>query len=142
MSLQVDQLKKALLNLYPKHTAALANALERRMNDRTSGMQKALADREKKEAADIEAILTELKKTIEDKLDDPELEQQYLFEDWADDERQQLERNMNALRERVRQIPEEIKRETASVRARFANPQPRMFPVAVTFLVPERLRKG
>jgi len=134
-------MKKALLDLYPKHTESLAKAIEARMKDRTSGLQKALADREKKEAADIEAILTELKKTIEDKLDDPELKQQYLFEDWADDERQQLERNMNALRERVRQIPEEIKRETASVRARFANPQPRMFPVAVTFLVPERMAR-
>jgi len=129
------------LKLYPKHTAALAKALEARMKDRTSGLQKALAEREKKEAADIEAILTELKRTIEDKLDDPEL-QQMTFEGWEDPEREQLERNMNALRERVRQIPEEIKRETASVRARFANPQPRMFPVAVTFLVPERLRKG
>jgi superfamily II DNA/RNA helicase len=135
-------MKKALLKLCPKHTAALAKALEARMKDRTSGLEKALADREKKEAADIEAILTELKQTIEDKLDDPDLQQKYLFEDWADEERQQLERNMNALRERVHQIPEEIKRETASVRARFANPQPRMFPVAVTFLVPERLRQG
>jgi len=134
-------MKKVLLKLYPKHTAALAKALEARMKDRTSGLQKALAEREKKEAADIEAILTELKRTIEDKIDDPEL-RQMTFEGWEDPEREQLERNMNALRERVRQIPEEIKRETASVRARFANPQPRMFPVAVTFLVPERLARG
>jgi hypothetical protein len=57
----------------------------------------------------------------------------------GDEERQQLERNMNALRERVRQALQQIKRETVSIRARFANPQPRMFPVAVTFLMPERL---
>jgi gas vesicle protein len=105
-------------------------------------LQKALAEREKKEVADIEAVLNELKKTIEDKLGDPELQQQYLLEDWADEERQQLERNMNALQERVKQIPEEIKRETVSIRRRFENPQARMFPVAVTFLVPERMRKG
>jgi len=135
------EMKQALLNLYPKHAEALAKALEARMKDRTSGLQKALADREKKEIADIEAILTELKKTIEDKLDDPEL-QQMTFEGWEDPEREQLERNMDSLRERVRQIPEEIKRETESIRARFANPEPRMFPVAVTFLVPERMRRG
>jgi len=134
--------KKSLLDLYPKHTDALAKVLESRMRDRTSGLQKALAEREKKEVADIEAVLNELKKTIEDKLGDPELQQQYLLDDWQDEERQQLERNMNALRERVRQIPEEIKRETVSIRRRFENPQARMFPVAVTFLVPERLRKG
>ena len=52
--------------------------------------------------------------------------------------REQLERNMDALRAKVRSIPEEIARETAAIRARFADPQPRMFPVAVTFLVPRR----
>ncbi len=31
-----------------------------------------------------------------------------------------------------------IEAEQAAIRARFADPQPRMFPVAVTFLVPER----
>ena len=40
---------------------------------------------------------------------------------------------------RVREIPGEIERETAAIRARFADPQARMFPVAVTFLVPERM---
>ena len=86
------------------------------MNDRTSGLQKALAERADKEAADIRAILTELQRTIQDKLDDPEL-QQMTFEGWADDERHQLERNMNALRVRVREIPGEIKRETDGCQA-------------------------
>ena len=64
------------------------------------------------------------------------------FADWVDEERQQLERNMNALRARVREIPAEIQRETAAIKARFEDPQPRMFPVAVTFLVPERMARG
>ena len=134
-------MKKTLLGLYPKHADALRAALEARMNDRTSGLQKALAERAAKEVDDIQAILTELKRTIEDKLDDPEL-QQMTFEGWADDERLQLERNMNALRVRVREIPGEIERETEAIQRRFADPQPRMFPVSVTFLVPERLARG
>ena len=40
------------------------------------------------------------------------------------------------------QIPGEIEKETAAIKARFADPQPRMFPVAVTFLVPERMARG
>jgi len=48
---------------------------------------------------------------------------------------------MNALRARVQEIPDEIQRETAAIKSRFADPQPRMFPVAVTFLVPERLAR-
>jgi hypothetical protein len=30
----------------------------------------------------------------------------------------------------------------ARIRARFADPQPRLFPVAVTFLVPEKHARG
>ena len=40
---------------------------------------------------------------------------------------------------RMAQIPGEIEQETAQIRARYADPQPRLFPVAVTFLVPARL---
>jgi hypothetical protein len=134
-------MKESLLGLYPKHADALRAALEARMNDRTSGLQKALGERLEKEVGDIQAILTELKRTIEDKLDDPELKQM-TFEGWADEEQQQLECNMTALRARVLEIPGEIERETEAIKRRFANPQPRIFPVSVTFLVPERLVRG
>ena len=80
-------------------------------------------------------------RTIEDKLDDPELKQ-ITFEGWVDEERHQLERNMTALRARVREISDEIEKETKAIKRRFADPQPRMLPVSVTFLVPERLQKG
>ncbi len=68
-------MKKALLGLYPKHADALRAALEARMKDRTTGLQKALAERAEKEAGDIRAILTELERTIREKLNDPELQQ-------------------------------------------------------------------
>jgi superfamily II DNA or RNA helicase len=134
-------MKESLKALYPKHADSLRQSLEARMKDRTTGLQKALAERAAKETEDIRAILTELQRSIQEKLSDPET-RQMTFDDWADEERQQLERNMNALRVRVREIPDEIKRETAAVAARFADPQPRMFPVAVTFLVPERMARG
>ena len=50
----------------------LAQSLEARMKDRTSGLQKKLGERADKEAEDIEAILLELKKAIDTELDDPE----------------------------------------------------------------------
>jgi hypothetical protein len=83
--------------------------------------------------------LLELKRAIEAELDEPEYQQLELF---SDPEREQFERNKDFLRDRVKQIPGEIERETAAIRARFADPQARMFPVAVTFLVPERWRRG
>jgi len=126
--------------LYQQHHEALVKSLEGRMKDRTEGLGKFLAEREAKEIEDIRLILTELKRTIEEKLDDSGLHQ-LTFEGWSDPEREQLERNMNVLRAGVREIPDEIERETAAIKARFADPQPRMFPVAVTFLVPERLAR-
>ena len=100
------------------------------MKDRIDGLQKKLAERADKEAGDIESILHELKKAIETELDDPEYIQPMLFDD---PEREQFERNKDFLRARAKEIPAEIERETAAIRARFADPQARMFPVAVTF---------
>jgi hypothetical protein len=125
-----------LLELYPALAPSLAAALEARMKQLVDGLQKKLADRADKEARDIAAILNELKKSIETELNDPVYVQPLLF---ATDEQERFERNKDAMRARVREIPEEIERETAAIRSRFADPQARMFPVAVTLLVPERM---
>jgi ERCC4-related helicase len=135
-----ETMKARLLDLYHDRAEPLAKALEARMKERTKGLAKILAERETKEIDDITTILKELKSTIEEKLNDSALNQM-TFEGWADVEREQLERNMNSLRARVREIPAEIEHETAAIKARFVNPQPRMFPVAVTYLVPERMAK-
>jgi hypothetical protein len=42
------------------------------------------------------------------------------------------------LRRRVSEIPGEIERESAHIRSRFRNPSARLFPVAVTWLIPRR----
>ena len=57
-------------------------------------------------------------------------------------EQEQFERNVDALRHRLQEIPQEIEKETEAIKARFAAPEPRMFPVAVTFLVPQRMAKA
>lgn len=50
--------------------------------------------------------------------------------------------NRDDLRRRAAAVPAEIERETAAIRARYTDPQPRMFPVAVTYRVPERLARA
>ena len=131
-----ESVKEKLFALFDDLAPSLRQSLEARMKDRTAGLQKKLAERAEKEANDIAAILTELKEAIEKELNDPEYIQPLLF---SDPEREEFERNKNDLRARVREIPDEIERETESIRGRFANPQPRMFPVAVTFFVPDNL---
>ena len=52
--------------------------------------------------------------------------------------KQQRERDLDALRRRFNEIPDEIARESEHIRSRFANPSVRLFPVAVTWLIPRR----
>ncbi len=63
---------------------------------------------------------------------------------FSDPERDQYDRNIDSLRARVQAIPGELQREIEAIRERFADPQPRLFPVAISYLVPERHagRKG
>ena len=134
-----EPMQKHLLEQWDKFAPALAQSLEARIRDRTIVLNKKLGEHAEKEAEDIRAILLELKKAIDAELADPEYQQMTLFDDL---EKDQFERNKDFLRARSKAIPAEIERETAAIKSRYADPQPRMFPVAVTFLVPEKMRKG
>lgn len=133
--------KEKLIELYPKIRDSLFQALKSREGDRTDGLKKAMSDRANKEVSDIREILEELKVAIKKQLDEPIYQQNFLpgFEPV---EVEQVRRNAEALAQRVKDIPTEIEKETAAIKARFANPEPRMFPVAVTFLVPARMARG
>jgi dsDNA-binding SOS-regulon protein len=111
-------------------------ALTVRQGERTASLQRDLQNRAEKEMADITAILTELQTSILKELDEPQVEQLTLF---STPEREPFERNMNSLKARAAQIPQEIEQETSLIQKRFANPTARLFPLAVMFLVPQKL---
>lgn len=137
-----EWIKDRFTELWPKHAEPLLRSLEARMEDRTNGMKKLLEDRCNREAGDITTILKELERSILEELKDKGPEQlQLLLEGWAETERDQLRLDVSALERRVKRIPGEIEQETAAIRARYANPTPRLFPVAVTYLVPENLAR-
>jgi len=136
-----EKVQETLLAIYPQLTGQLGQSLEARMKERKAAIYRTLTARAEKETKDITAILTELKAAIEKELNDPEYRQLELF---SDPEKEQFERNKDALRARVKEIPLEIEHEVESIKSRFADPQVRLFPVAVTFLVlkqvtPDRL---
>jgi len=133
-----DAVQEQLLHVWPVIEPSLQQALVVRQNERTESLRRKLAERAQKETSDITAILQELAQNIRAELEEePEFVQLQLF---SPSEREQYSRNVAALRARLSQIPEEIERETEAIRARYADPQPRLFPVAVTFLVPKRLK--
>jgi hypothetical protein len=131
-----DEVKQRFVDLWPQMRPSLVQSLEARRKDRITGLEKFLAERADREVMDITAILRELARTIEAELTEPEYQQLELFDR---PERDQYDRNLIALRHRLAQIPAEIDQESALIRARFADPEARLFPVAVTFLVPGRL---
>jgi hypothetical protein len=129
------KMKSELTAMWPKLEVPLIQAMEARMKDRLESMHKLLEERKLKEITDTRSVLNELKIMIERELNEPDYQQ---LELWNNSEREQYNRNLQALRLRLKQIPEELEKEIESVNKRYADPQPRLFPVAVTFLVPER----
>lgn len=124
--------------LWPNITASLQAALEARLADRTKNLEKTFAEVAEREVAKITAIMTELQRAIQNELNSKDGAQ--LLLDLGDDAdgRRQRERDLDALRHRVREIPAEIELEAAHLRSRYANPTARLFPVAVTWLIPRK----
>ena len=133
-----EAMQAKLAGLWDKCAEPLMAALVKRQEERSASLQQNLQDRAHQEVEDITKILTELRISIEQELKQPQVEQLELF---SSVEKEQFERNMSSLKTRLQQIPQESEQETATIRARFANPQARLFPLAVVYLVPEKMAR-
>jgi len=137
-------IEERLRGLWPKVESSVLQALDARMQDRTKNLEKFLDDRVEREVANVTAVMQELERSIRATLDDKDDPQLQL--DWSDGEQQQRQRDIGSLRGRLDTLPAELAREIEHLRSRYLNPTPRLFPVAVTFLVPPRavaaLRQG
>ncbi len=124
--------------LWGKNRDALLLALETRRVERTKNLEKNLEELAEKEVNKIKSVMTELKRAIQGELDRKDGPQMLL--DLGGDEpgKRQRENDLAALRRRIKEIPEEIQRESDHIRSRFANPSARLFPVAVTWLIPRK----
>ncbi|MBK8027687.1 MAG: DEAD/DEAH box helicase [Chloroflexi bacterium] len=130
-----ERILEGLTRHWDAFAPSLRSALDARMRDLIDTITKQLAERQAKEADDISAILTELASAIQRELNAPESAQLEL-PGFSNTENEQRGRDLNALRARLERIPEEIENEQRSLIARYSDLQPRLFPVAVAFLVP------
>lgn len=130
--------QQRLQKIWPSHKDALSSALETRMRERTKNLGDKLAERAEHEIADIRAVLQELERTIREQLHET---RQMEFTGWSTPERDQFDRNMDSIRVRLDRIPQEIEQESDAIRKRYTSPTPRLFPVAVTYLVPEKIAR-
>ena len=128
-------MQKRLQAQWDNHRDNLQRALDARMKERTETLQSRLDDRAASEIKAMRTALGDLITSIRTQLTEatPQLE---LF---STPEREQLDRDRGALENRLSELPAEIEREAALISARYARPQPRLFPVAVSYLVPEHL---
>lgn len=121
---------------------ALRAALQSRAGDRTRQLATTLENRAGEEQRHIAATLTELEATIRREAfgeDGAQLQLVTGLElDAAD--RRQVELDLQALRARLEAIPAEIATEQQAIARRYENPTQRLFPAAVTLLVPEGQR--
>jgi superfamily II DNA or RNA helicase len=122
----------------PTIEGPLREALGARSNERADSLERHIVDECARQIQASSAVLSQLQTQIQSYLTSLDQPQQLTL-GFDDDEKRQFERDLDALRSRVLEIPEEIEREAVEIRRRFESRSLRMFPVAITFLVPKRL---
>lgn len=127
----LDRLRTA----WPTVAQALQTALDARKRDRTKTLESRMAARADEDVKGLTEVLEQLAHTIRGELDEAGKQKQLTF-DWTADEREQWDRNHDDLQRRLDAIPGEIEAESARIRANYADPQPLLFPLSVTWLVP------
>jgi superfamily II DNA or RNA helicase len=135
-----EPIQTRLQALWSKNDEAVMTALEARCNERTKNLEKNLQEIAEKEVTKLSTVMRELERAIREELERKDGPQMLL--DLGGDERAQRERDLSSLRRRLNEIPAEIERESAHLRARYKNPTERLFPVAVTFLIPRKLARA
>ncbi len=120
-------------------SAALLTSLIRRQQERAESLEGTLARRADEDAQAIVAVLAELGRSIRAELGSTAAYLQLSLPLFSSDERAQVERDVDALRRRLEQLPDEAEAEAALVRRRYADPTPRLFPAAVEICVPLHL---
>lgn len=117
----------------------LQTALEARSRERSQSLENHLSKRVETEIQKLTTVLTELRDSIHKELAEPDFPVQ--LELFSTPEREQFEKNKDALRRRLQEIPAEIERETEAIRRRYSNPRPILFPLAVTVLFPKKMAR-
>lgn len=118
----------------------LRAALQARAADRARQLATTLERRAAEELEHTAATLTELEQTIRrEAFGEDGSEQLQLITGLQLDagDQRQVQRDIEALQARLDRIPAEIETEQAAIARRYADPTHRLFPAAVTLLIPE-----
>jgi superfamily II DNA/RNA helicase len=123
-------------NNQPEIAKALERALRKQRSSRLASLKRKLEARQNKEQKDIAKILNDLRTQIDQELREHDKPRQLKF-DFV--EAEQYTRNITALRQRRDKIAQEIIDEQRNIAQRYADPQDRLFPLALLFLLPRSM---
>ena len=131
-----------LADRFHEQESSIRSAVEARSRDRLRFLETTLARRKESEKKDLVSVLDELEKTIQAELKDGQMPKQLTLPGFEEDERNQIRRDIEALKSRLARIPEERELEIAAIEKRYAGLADRTFPVGVVFLVPRNQLQG
>ena len=132
---------ETLKERFNRQEESIMAAVEARSRDRLKFLGNTLQRRKEAEIKDILTVLSDLEESINKELTE-QSPQALQLELWPEEQRNQLRKDMDALRARLGRIPDEKTSERAIIESRYDKPTDRTFPVAVVFLVPQSFAKG
>ena len=128
-------------NLFESNTDALMKTVDARSKTRMESLIKRIDDQKRREIDNIETILDELaggiRKELDEARDAPEVRQLTFDFVKEGDKYTQVRRDLESLKRRLDQIPDEKIKEKEAIERRYRAPVQRTFPVAVVFVLPE-----
>jgi hypothetical protein len=133
--------REALARSWPGFIDPVLLAIQARATERHQSLTKRLADQVDSDVAAMRSALESLAASINAELgriDEPE---QLTF-GFDASERAQFDLDVGSLRARLDALPAEADAEEAAIRGRYEDQAIRLFPAAVTFLVPRRLAQA
>ncbi|MCF2717436.1 SWF/SNF helicase family protein [Paenibacillus sp. UKAQ_18] len=131
-----QSLLKSLKERYESQEKSILATLEARSRDRLKYLENTLERRKEGGIKDVLTVLDDLENSIQNELKE-QGPQQIEMQLWPEDQRNQLRRDFDALKERLKRIPSERENEALAIENRYKNIVDRTFPAAVVFLVPE-----
>ncbi len=135
-----DRCFEVLRDRFEAQKNAILGAVQARSQERLEFLTNSLDRRRQAEESDLVQVLEDLAAMIRRELED--VGKSVQLELWPADQREQLRRDIEALRTRLERIPEEREKEIAAIGRRYADPAARTFPAAVEFIVPEGFGGG
>lgn len=121
-----------IVALHKRLVDELDAALQKRARDRERSLGDTVETRMREEDARSRAVLEELRDHIEQALRS-QVQQLSLF---STDEERQFRLDREFLAHRLAEIPRQIGEEAAQLARRFADPEARIFPIAVEYRIP------